>query len=175
MKRILTLMLVTVLLAFAACSVQDVVPGDGTESTITNEQDSVLVGSDAAESSGPADEPIESTDSETRPADGVQAPDLQEADVVISLMGRNFEYVDEAGNVNPTITVQEGDVVRVEYATESGFHDFVIDAFGATEKVRNDAGVQILEFTADQAGEFEYYCSVGSHRGQGMYGSFIVE
>lgn len=98
-----------------------------------------------------------------------------EPDVTVSFVGRNFEYEDEQGNINPTITVQQGDLVRIEYTTESGFHDVVIDEFGGTEQVGADAGLQVLEFVADQAGEFEYYCSVGSHRAQGMFGTFIVE
>lgn len=32
-----------------------------------------------------------------------------------------------------------------------------------------------VTFVADETGTFEYYCSVGNHRGQGMIGKLIVE
>ena len=39
----------------------------------------------------------------------------------------------------------------------------------------SEGGSDVVQFTADQVGEFEYYCSVGTHRADGMYGNFIVE
>lgn len=114
-----------------------------------------------------------------QPDEGMQETPEQETqttepDVTLQFTGENFVYYVN-GEENPTITVQEGDLVRVEYETASGFHDWVIDEFGATEQVGADAGVQVLEFVADETGEFEYYCSVGSHRQQGMFGTLIVE
>ena len=32
-----------------------------------------------------------------------------------------------------------------------------------------------VEFTVDKTGTFEYYCSVGQHRANGMVGNLIVE
>jgi len=32
-----------------------------------------------------------------------------------------------------------------------------------------------VTFVADKTGTFEYYCSVGNHRAQGMVGKLIVE
>ncbi len=37
------------------------------------------------------------------------------------------------------------------------------------------SGKTFVEFTADKKGTFEYYCSVGEHRVNGMKGKFIVE
>ena len=34
---------------------------------------------------------------------------------------------------------------------------------------------EVLEFTADKAGSFEYYCSVGEHKAMGMVGTLKVE
>jgi plastocyanin len=65
-------------------------------------------------------------------------------------------------------------VVRIEFTSTSGFHDWVIDEFdAATDRVR-DGETSSVTFVADQAGIFEYYCSVGSHRANGMHGRFIV-
>ena len=96
-------------------------------------------------------------------------------DVVFQLQGRNFEFFNEEG-VNPTLRVQEGQTVRIEFTSASGFHDWVLDEFGAaTDRVRDGDGMTSVEFVADQAGTYEYYCSVGSHRAQGMFGTLIVE
>lgn len=82
-------------------------------------------------------------------------------------------YID--GVENPEIKVKEGDRVRIEFSSEEGFHDFVIDEFGvATEKVSAGSSSSV-EFVADKKGTFEYYCSVGKHRANGMFGKFIVE
>ncbi len=82
-------------------------------------------------------------------------------------------YID--GVENPEIRVKEGDKVRIEFSSQEGFHDFVIDEFNvATEKVSAD-GSSAVEFVADKKGTFEYYCSVGKHRANGMFGKFIVE
>jgi plastocyanin len=118
------------------------------------------------------EEDEESANPETTPTQ-----ELEEADITFTLTGKNFEYNNEEGESNPTLTVQEGDVVRIEYTTESGFHDFVIEEFegATTEKVRSEAGTQTIQFTANKKGSFEYYCSVGSHKEQGMKGAFIVE
>ncbi len=79
------------------------------------------------------------------------------------------------GAENPVIKVKEGDKVRIEFTSTEGFHDWVVDEFGAaTEKV-NAGGSTFVEFTADKKGTFEYYCSVGKHRENGMKGVFIVE
>ncbi|MEK6860811.1 MAG: cupredoxin domain-containing protein [Nanoarchaeota archaeon] len=81
-------------------------------------------------------------------------------------------YIDDIEN--PDIVVKEGDKVKIEFSSQEGFHDWVVDAFGATERVSAGASTSI-EFTANKIGTFEYYCSVGKHRANGMKGNFIVE
>ncbi len=52
---------------------------------------------------------------------------------------------------------------------------WVVDEFdAATGKVRPGTPTSIT-FVADKAGTYEYYCSVGNHRAQGMAGKLIVE
>lgn len=73
------------------------------------------------------------------------------------------------------IRVQEGDTVTINFTSADGFHDFVIDEFGAaTERVSTGKSSSVT-FVADKKGTFEYYCSVGSHRAMGMAGTLIVE
>lgn len=90
------------------------------------------------------------------------------------MTGENFKFVMD-GEDNPTITVNKGDTVRIEFTSTQGFHDWVVDEFNAaTQKVQSPDST-FVEFVADQTGQFEYYCSVGSHRANGMWGTLIVE
>lgn len=95
----------------------------------------------------------------------------EDADVVeITVRGENHRFSMD------TITVKEGQTVRLTFVNDSGFHDFVIDEFeGAqTEQIQGGES-QTIEFVADQKGTFFFYCSVGQHRVLGMEGEFIVE
>lgn len=89
--------------------------------------------------------------------------------VVIDMVGTNYAYdVSE-------IRVQQGDTVTINFAAAEGFHDVVIDEFdAATERITSGQSTSVT-FVADEAGTFEYYCSVGNHRAQGMVGTLIVE
>jgi heme/copper-type cytochrome/quinol oxidase subunit 2 len=90
------------------------------------------------------------------------------------LTGENFKFVLNGEN-NPDIKIKEGDKIRIEFTSASGFHDFVIDEFNAaTEQVR-DGSSTFVEFIAGKKGTFEYYCSVGQHRANGMKGNLIIE
>lgn len=88
---------------------------------------------------------------------------------VFTVGGKNFAYdVTE-------MRVQEGDTVTINFNSISGFHDWVVDEFSAaTEKVKPGTPTSVT-FVADKAGEYEYYCSVGSHRANGMVGTLIIE
>ena len=91
----------------------------------------------------------------------------------IRITAENYEYRMGA-SINPEIVVPVGATVRVELEVTEGTHDWVVDEFdAATEQV--DAGeTTTVEFVADEVGEFEYYCSRGTHREEGMYGAFVV-
>lgn len=92
-----------------------------------------------------------------------------------TLTGVNYDFIMN-GEENPALTVNQGDTVTIIFESTDGFHDWVVDEFdAATEKVRPEDGTTQVTFVADQTGTFEYYCSVGSHRAQGMFGSLIVE
>lgn len=99
----------------------------------------------------------------------------QEAEVppsdskVFTVSGTNFAFdLSE-------IRVKQGDVVTIDFESSDGFHDWVLDEFdAATAQVRPGTPTSIT-FVADKVGTYEYYCSVGSHRANGMVGTFIVE
>ena len=74
-----------------------------------------------------------------------------------------------------TIKLKKGERVRIVFKNSEGMHDFKIDEFdAATKKIRANE-TDTIEFTADKAGTFEYYCSIGSHRQMGMKGTLVVE
>ena len=72
------------------------------------------------------------------------------------------------------IEAKLGQTVKVELTAVSLQHDFVIDALGVKVPVTPSGKSSTVEFTADTLGEFEFYCSVGNHRQQGMVGKLIV-
>lgn len=73
------------------------------------------------------------------------------------------------------IKVRKGDTVTINFESVDGFHDWVVDEFGAATS-RIQSGMQTsVTFVADKEGIFEYYCSVGKHRENGMVGKLIVE
>lgn len=89
--------------------------------------------------------------------------------------GREF-FLDGEGEGNPDLVVQQGDTVEVTLCVTGGTHDWVVDEFDvATDTLSAGGECGTVEFVADQVGEFEYYCSVGSHRAEGMVGRLVVE
>ncbi|MAZ41143.1 hypothetical protein CL654_03445 [bacterium] len=90
-------------------------------------------------------------------------------EVTFDITGRNFAF--NQGEIR----VKEGDVVTINFESTDGFHDWVVDEFSAATSRVSTGGKTSVTFTADKTGEFEYYCSVGSHRAQGMVGTLIVE
>jgi nitrite reductase (NO-forming) len=75
----------------------------------------------------------------------------------------------------PEIRVPLGSMVRVNLINDEGFHDWAIDEFNAKTKQLTAAQSDSVEFIANKVGTFEYYCSVGNHRSQGMVGKLIVQ
>ncbi len=105
---------------------------------------------------------------------GNETSNETEVDVTFVMTGENFAFMMES-ETNPTITVNEGDLVRIEFSSTDGFHDWVVDEFdAATTQVNPEDGTVTVEFVANTAGEYMYYCSVGSHRANGMEGTLIV-
>jgi heme/copper-type cytochrome/quinol oxidase subunit 2 len=71
------------------------------------------------------------------------------------------------------ISVNKGDLVRIKITNIKGMHDFKIDEFGVySETPLNQETV--IEFVADKAGEFIYYCTKPGHREKGQWGTLKV-
>ena len=118
----------------------------------------------------PAEETLEPTEiDQTDEIAEEEADDTIASTKVFNLSGVNFAFDVEE------IRVQEGDTVTINFESAEGFHDWVVDEFdAATDKVRPGTPTSVT-FVADTAGTYEYYCSVGNHRAEGMVGSLIVE
>lgn len=72
------------------------------------------------------------------------------------------------------IRVKKGETVKITFNNKGGLHDFVLEKFNVRTKVIKVGESEVVEFTPNELGEFEFYCSVGNHRQQGMVGKLIV-
>lgn len=72
------------------------------------------------------------------------------------------------------IKVKKGDTVKITITNTAGTHDFTLDEFGIKKDTPLNQPVTV-EFVADKAGTFEYYCSKYNHRQLGQKGNLIVE
>lgn len=75
------------------------------------------------------------------------------------------------------IRVKQGDKVKINFTNAGGFHNLILEAFGVQTKTVKIGESDLIEFTADKKGTFEFYCGVGSgyHRQMGQIGVLIVE
>ena len=71
------------------------------------------------------------------------------------------------------ITVNRGDLVRIKITVTAGTHNFNLDEFNIYAETPLNQEVTV-EFTADKAGEFIYYCSIPGHRANGHWGTLKV-
>lgn len=116
---------------------------------------------------GPSDTvtptPIPSTNS-TGVTSPVASPSVKE----FTISASNYKY--DVSN----ISVNKGDTVRIILKDTEGTHDLVVDGYNVSTKVLNAGEQDVIEFTADKPGQFEYYCSIGQHRQMGMVGTLTV-
>lgn len=102
------------------------------------------------------------------PVPGTDTPEMEVTNVVeFTVEGKNFAFMPS------TLSVKKGDTVKITFKNTGGFHDLVIDEFNVRTK-QIQTGEETVEFVADKAGSFEYYCSVGEHRTMGMKGTLTV-
>jgi plastocyanin len=85
-----------------------------------------------------------------------------------TVTGSNFKFVPG------TMSVKKGDTVKITFVNSGGTHDWNLDEFNAHTGIIQGGATKTVTFVADQAGSFEYYCSVGNHRAMGMRGTLTV-
>jgi len=100
--------------------------------------------------------------------DGAVMEEIDDVKTVV-VEGNKFRFS------SAEIRVKKGQTVRIVFKSIDMLHDFVIDEFEAATNQLNAGDEEEIEFVADRAGTFEYYCSVGQHRANGMVGKLIVE
>jgi plastocyanin len=88
-------------------------------------------------------------------------------DVTISMTTGNFFFTPS------TIKAAPGDRVLIEFVSNSGTHDFVIDELNVDYDI--EEGGNYIFTVPDEPGTYSYYCSIGSHRAMGMEGTLIIE
>tara|TARA_Y100000310_G_C20640064_1_gene793401 strand:- start:348 stop:875 length:528 start_codon:yes stop_codon:yes gene_type:complete len=82
---------------------------------------------------------------------------------------KQFEFVPS------TITVNEGDTVKLAVTSSDVDHGIAIPTFGVREFLAPGNTVNI-EFVADKKGTFDFFCSVACGSGHGgMRGKLVVE
>lgn len=77
------------------------------------------------------------------------------------------------------ITAKPGQTVTVNLTNENGemLHDFVIDELGVASEQITQGEETSVTFTVPESAagqEYEFYCSVGQHRANGMVGTLRV-
>lgn len=87
-----------------------------------------------------------------------------------AVSGNEFAFVPK------TLTAVKGDTVKVTFTNTGKLpHNFVIKELNVQGKTIQPGQTDTVTFTADKAGSFEYYCSVGTHKDKGMVGMLTVE
>ncbi len=104
------------------------------------------------------------------PAEGSAIEEKKEGTVkTFTIEGSSFKFSPN------TITVNEGDMVKIIFKNVQGFHDFVLDEFNVKSKTIPANQTDEVQFVASKKGTFEFYCSVGNHRAMGMVGKLTVQ
>ena len=81
------------------------------------------------------------------------------------------------GKVNPDLTANPGDTVKVTLISGEGAeHNINFEGFtnAQSANVKGTGNSVVLEFSPDKPGTFAYYCTIAGHRQAGMEGKFIV-
>ena len=115
---------------------------------------------------GMVDTGVIETPTVTGSAQSAVPPNVKEFSVTAS----NFKF--STGDIK----VKKGEIVRVVLNVAEGRHNWKVDGYpNVGTQILQQGQSETIEFVADKAGTFEYYCSIGSHRQMGMKGKFIVE
>ncbi|OGY46162.1 MAG: hypothetical protein A2731_01145 [Candidatus Buchananbacteria bacterium RIFCSPHIGHO2_01_FULL_39_8] len=148
----------------------DLIDDDSIENDGSKEDDS-MDDDDILEDDDLTNDDSLTNDDRSEDEDSVNDDSMTEDNEVktFNLTAKNFSFSQQE------IRVEKGDKVKIVLISEQGFHDWTIDKFNARTSQINTGQTSEVEFIADKAGLFEYYCSIGTHRQMGMVGKLIVE
>jgi plastocyanin len=89
---------------------------------------------------------------------------------------KNFTVAEHSFAISPaTITVNRGDSVQITVISNDIGHDFCIEGYNVCSSIVSSGQSTTLNFVANQAGTFAYYCNIDGHRQLGMQGQLIVQ
>lgn len=103
------------------------------------------------------------------PAEGVPSSVPTGPVKEFTVVGKNFSFSPA------TITVNQGDTVKINFQDSDGHHNLVIDGYNVSTDTLETGDSTSVTFVADKAGSFQYYCSVPTHKDKGMVGTLIVQ
>lgn len=111
---------------------------------------------------------------ETQTTQPTQASSEETGEVMseneITVEGGEFKFTPSE------ITVKKGEKVKITFKNTGSFpHDFTIEGMDVATKRINPGESDTVEFTPEEAGEFQFICSVGNHEEQGMVGTLTIE
>ncbi len=87
----------------------------------------------------------------------------------------NIEAYNWGFNQEP-VTIKKGDRVRIKLTSSSGTHGIAIPDFGVSSGPVSPGQEEIIEFTADKAGTFVYFCNIPCGQGHSsMRGQLVIE
>lgn len=72
------------------------------------------------------------------------------------------------------IEVEVGETIEFIFENDGGVHDFVIPSLDIGTSVINTGESESFTYTFDEAGFFDFECTVGSHAANGMVGRIVV-
>ncbi len=80
------------------------------------------------------------------------------------------------GFTQDPVTIKKGDHVKLIFTSTEGTHGVRIPDLGLSTKAFSAGEEQVLEFTATNAGTFNYFCNVPCGKGhREMQGKLVVE
>ena len=91
-----------------------------------------------------------------------------EVDRTIEVEGGSY-YFEPA-----SIEIERGETVEFTLVNEGGRHDLRIPDLGKGTSIISGGETESFTVTFDEAGEYEFICSVGTHAQQGMTGTITV-
>ncbi len=87
---------------------------------------------------------------------------------VIEVSGGNYYFDPDV------IEVDVGETIEFVFINEGGTHDLVIPELDVGTNIITGGEEESFVYTFDEAGTFDFECSVGSHADMGMVGEIIV-
>jgi len=72
------------------------------------------------------------------------------------------------------LTFETGKPITIILPSIDGDHSFDVDALNVHSSEAGKGKSVVVEFTADQPGQYEFYCGHGNHKQRGMTGTLEI-